>query len=418
MKTITNRFALLLIAGAIGFTACNDDDDDAAASTMTISSITTTDGTDLFGATNATGVALDQSVVIVFSSAVDATSLGSVGIYNGSTEVPSAVTSSGSTVTINPTESLFGGTMYTVQVEGVKSTDGVTAATTSVDFTTSGIGLGTAPQAGAQVMYLQLNGNYADVLGNASMTHSSNSWTEDRFGNENAALWLDGASAGPGSGDRVEFDGQFINPSMTISTWFKVNPADFTSPLVMFGLAVERGFFLEVGDNINWLKFPTSHKVSPDPAGHYFGTNWMDPNGSGDVGGSILENYSGSIAQLVTSDWAHIVMTYNAETSTKTIYVNGTLARRDNLASEPGGEWNMTDMAIADLQGGSGDPVDGIDPKLTLGYFASAANTATGWADVSNATNTFKGAMDDMRIWNVALTQQQVTQLHDAEKVQ
>jgi hypothetical protein len=154
MKIQKNKLALLLMAGVIGFTACNDDEEEAP-STMSVSSITTTDGTDLYGATNASNVGTDQSVTIVFSAAVDATSLGSVGIYNGSTEVPSAVTASGSTVSIDPTESLFGGTIYTVKVEGVKSTDGATVATTNVNFTTAGIGLGTAPQASEQIMYLQ-----------------------------------------------------------------------------------------------------------------------------------------------------------------------------------------------------------------------------------------------------------------------
>lgn len=405
------------MAGVIGFTACNDDEEEAP-STMSVSSITTTDGTDLYGATNASNVGTDQSVTIVFSAAVDATSLGSVGIYNGSTEVPSAVTASGSTVSIDPTESLFGGTIYTVKVEGVKSTDGATVATTNVNFTTAGIGLGTAPQASEQIMYLQLNGNYADVLGNANMANASNSWTVDRFGEADGAIWLDGAAGGPGTGDMVEFSGDFINPSMTVSTWFKVNPADFPGSLVMFGLAVERGFFLEVGGNIEWLKFATSHKVSPDPGSHFFGTAWTDPNGSGNVGDAILANYSGSITDLVTSEWAHIVMTYDATTSIKSIYVNGTLARQDDLAWDPTSEWNLGDLAIADQADGTGDPIAGIDPKLTLGYFCSAANTATGWADAANATNTFKGAMDDFRIWDVALTQQQVVQLFDAEKVQ
>jgi hypothetical protein len=250
------------------------------------------------------------------------------------------------------------------------------------------------------------------------MANASNSWTVDRFGEADGAIWLDGAAGGPGTGDMVEFSGDFINPSMTVSTWFKVNPADFPGSLVMFGLAVERGFFLEVGGNIEWLKFATSHKVSPDPGSHFFGTAWTDPNGSGNVGDAILANYSGSITDLVTSEWAHIVMTYDATTSIKSIYVNGTLARQDDLAWDPTSEWNLGDLAIADQADGTGDPIAGIDPKLTLGYFCSAANTATGWADAANATNTFKGAMDDFRIWDVALTQQQVVQLFDAEKVQ
>jgi hypothetical protein len=418
MKIQKKIIGMLMMAGLIGFTACNDDEDDDTPSAMSISSIETTDGTDLFGATNASDVALDQSVIITFSAAVDATSLANVGIFNGSTAVASSVTASGSTVTIDPTDNLFGGTIYTVKVQGVKSTAGATVSTANVNFTTSGIGLGTAPQAEAQITYLQLNGNFADVLGNATLGNASNTWVEDRFGNINGALWLNGASGGPGTGDMVEFSGDFINPSMTISTWFKVNPADFTGSRVMFGLAVERGFFLEVGGNIDWLKYATSHKVSPDPGNHFFGTAWTDPNGSGNVGNAILANYSGSINALVTSEWAHIVMTFDATTSIKSIYVNGTLVRQDDLNWDAASEWNLTDLAIADQADGTGAAIDGIDPKLTLGYFCSVANTATGWANAATAENTFKGAIDDYRIWDVALTQAQVLQLFDAEKVQ
>lgn len=417
MKIKSNHFAMLIVAAAIGFTACSDDDDEAP-SAMSISSITTTDGTDLFGATTATSVATDQSIKIVFNSTVNPGSLGSVELLNGGNEVPSLITASGNTVTIEPEEDLFGGTGYTIKVEGVQSSTGATVNATSVNFTTSGIGLGTAPQADSQTMYLQLNGNYVDVVGNASMTSATNSWTEDRFGNPDGALWLGGAASGPGSGDRVEFSGSFIYPSMTISTWFKVDPADFPESLMMFGLAVERGYFLEVGGGINWLKYPTSHKVSPDPANHNFGTNWVDPNGSGNVGDAILANYSGSIADLVTSDWAHIVMTYDATTSIKTIFVNGTVAIRIDLNWDPTSEWQLTDMAIADQAGGSGDPISGLDLKLSLGFAGSEANTATGWADVATAENTFKGAIDDFRIWNVSLTSQQAVQLYNAEKVQ
>ncbi len=73
----------------------------------------------------------------------------------------------------------------------------------------------------------------------------------------------------------------------------------------------------------------------------------------------------------------------------------------------------MTDLAFGVSQ--DGNPVSGLVENLTLGYLASTANTATGWAIYSEATNTFKGGMDDFRLWNVALTGEQVNTLFNAE---
>lgn len=403
-----------LMAGAVAFTACNGDDEETPAS-LTVSSIKTLDGTDLYGATSAVNVGTDQSIVITFSAAVNPSSLGGVALKNGSNTVDAALVAAGSIVTIDPTSELFGGTIYTVEISGVQSVDGGTSGNVSTTFTTAGIGLGTAPQSDAQTTYFQFNGNYADVLGLATLVNSQNSWVDDRFGATSSALYLNGAMS-PGTGDIVEFNGDFIHESMTISTWFKVNPADYTGSRAMFGLAVERGYFMEVGGDIAWLKLATSHQVSPDPANHYFATAWTDPNGDGQTNESVLVDYLGSIASLVTSDWAHLVMTFDAATSVKTIYVNGTIAMQVDLNVDPLSEWNLGAMGIGNQADGTGDPVEGISENLAFGFLCAPSNTATGWANYAGAENTFKGAIDDFRIWDVSLSTEQVTALYNAEK--
>ncbi|NEN24598.1 hypothetical protein G3O08_13905 [Cryomorpha ignava] len=421
MNVLKLKSLIWLMAGVLVFSACKDDDTEDP--TLAVSSITTTDGTDLYGATSATTVGTDQNILIGFSGTINGSTLGNVKLKNGDNTVASSVTASGSTVTIDPTEPLFGGTVYTVQINGVQSTDGATSGNVSTSFTTAGIGLGTAPQAGNQRMYLQLNGNVVDVTGNAAAGFTQVSYTTDRFGNENSAAYFGGSFGAPGTGDIVELSGDnFLFPSMTYSLWVKIDHADYPEGQSkrVFGIGVERGYFLELGDNgVAWMKVATSHEVSPDPANISFATSWSDNiNGGGNTDDLTLVNYTGSISNdiMTSNDWHQIIMSYNAETTMKSIYVDGTLIAQYNLSwnSDPTFEYNMKDMAFNDLSGI--EPVVGLDKTLALGFTSSRANTATGWSIYTNEQNTYKGSMDDFRIWNVALTPEQASGLYTAEK--
>ncbi len=172
---------------------------------------------------------------------------------------------------------------------------------------------------------------------------------------------------------------------------------------------------MELGGNLKWCKFATSHKIDPDPNKHYYGTAWTDPNGDGNVGGKILYDFSGDMATVMGNKWVMLTMTFDASTSIKTIYFDGVKNMQVDLDLNST-EWNLADMEIASKAGGTGDPIKGIDPVLTFGYFCSRANTATGWTNYSNAKNTFKGAIDDFRIFNVALTESEVADLYKSEK--
>lgn len=410
------------MAGVLVFSACKDDEE-TVEPTLAVSSITTTDGTDLYGSTSATTVGTDQNIIIGFSSTVNASSLTNVKLKNGENTVASSVTASGSSVTIDPTEPLFGGTIYTVQINGVSSTDGATSGNVSASFTTAGIGLGSVPQAANQRMYLQLNNNVVDVTGNATTGFTQLEYTTDRFGVENSAAYFGGSFGAPGTGDIVELSGDnFLFPSMTYSLWIKIDHADYPEGQSkrVFGIGVERGYFLELGDNgVAWMKVATSHEVDPDPANIHYATSWSDNiNGGGNTDDLTLVNYTGSISNdiMTSNDWHQIVMSYNAESTMKSIYVDGTLIAQYNLSwnSDPAFEYNMKDLAFNDLNGP--DPVVGLDKSLALGFTSTRANTATGWSLYENEQNTFKGGMDDFRIWNVALTQEQVGTLYTAEK--
>lgn len=399
MKTTLKALILLLITGSMIFTACKKDETNPV---ITLSSLKS-GSTDLYGATTATGVSVTESIIAVFSTSVDASTANTTNItlVRGTVSETLTITTSGSTVTIDPTSDLITGTSYTLKISGLKSDKGESLSAVTVSFTTAGVGLDTPPQKEAQVMYLQLNGTVADLTANATVASEQVAWTTDRFGTANGAADFRGATA-PGNGDLIELSGStFINASTTISVWYKIDVNNYIAPgnKPMFGIAAENGYFFEMGDGASgpgWIKFTTDHIVSPDPMNHLFGTAWNDINGSQVVGGNITYAFAGSVTDLVKDTWHLFTVTYDNTTYLKTIFMDGVKIQQWNLM-DANGEWNLKDVAL-------NTTVAGVDPKLALGYFCSKANTATGWADFATSSNAFKGFLDDFRIFNKALT--------------
>ncbi len=416
MNFFKNRFALLMLSGVVLFTACSDDEEDAPAA-MAVSTITTTDGTNLYGSSFASGIAADQDITIGFSAGVDNTSLSEVKLLNGSNEVAASITASGNNVTIAPDDNLFGGTLYVVQVNGVKSTEGVAAGNVNTQFTTAGIGLGTAPNPAAQQVYLQLNGSVSDVTGNATVERDDVSYGEDRFGEADGAAYFSGMPGGANA-DLIVLDGaNFISPSTTVSIWFSVDHADFPvgTSRHLFGLAAQNGFFFELGNNLDWIKMASHHMVSPDPNEIGSATAWGDNiNGGGNVGGFTIENFEGDISEVVTSgSWHQMVLSFDNATSAKNIYIDGVAITKYDINNnpDPAFGFNMVDMMF-------NSSATNADGKFAIGFNASDDNAVDTWNTFEGNNNTFKGYVDDLRIWNVALTAEQVTSLYNDEKVQ
>ena len=417
MKNSIKILLSLIVIWNLVFIGCKKSD---SVPDLTLDSLKT--GTiDLYGATSATGVPVGGDIVATCNTNVTAATATSsnISLKRGTVDVDITVTVSGKKITIHPASALLTGTKYTLVLKNLSSDSNKTLSDVTSIFTTTGVGLDTPPQAASQVMYLQLNGNINDVTGNATKAFEQITYTTDRFGTANAAASFNGGTAA-GNGDIVELSGStFINASTTLSVWFKVANTDYAGlgSRIMFGMASERGMFLELGGDLAWMKFATDHKISPDPKSHYFGTAWDDPNGGGRTGTPMIgTEYKGKIADLIKDKWSQLVMTFDALTSTKTIFINGVNIYKKSLVNAP--EWTLKDMAIADKADGTGAAVTGIDPKFTLGFFCSRANTATGWTTYSTATNTFKGSLDDFRIYNKALTDSEVTSLYNSEKAQ
>ena len=389
---------------AMGLVACKEDE----APELTVQTMTA-GSADLNGSTSATNVATNSPIVVTFSTDVDASTATDANIslirtFDNS-QVTKTMVVSANTVTITPTANFNEGDQYKVSItNGLKSTGGKSLTALDRTFGTVGIGLGTAPQSSTQTLYVQFNGTIVDLTGNATKASEKVAFTNDRFGKANGAAQFRGATTA-GSGDLVELSGtKFISPSMTLSVWFYINQTDYVAPgnKPMLGLAGNNGYFIEIGDgptSPNWLKPATNHMVSPDPQNHVYATSWGDFS---------TTTAGGPVSALTTTGWHQLVFTYDNATYLKTTYFDGVKVKELNLLDAVNNEWNLKDMKLNALAG--------VDGKLALGYFASKANTNPDWAIFANATNTFKGSMDDLRIFTKALSATEVTALYTAEK--
>lgn len=430
MKKVKLILNMIMLAGMITTTSlvmvsCDDDDD--APGALTVESITAS-GTnldtgdpvsdiDLYGATSAEDVPLDPTIEVTFNKDVDAATVTTTNftVTGGNTPPTVNVSAADEVVTITFEEELERGTEYTLTANtGLKAEDGgPLQSQASITFRTAGRAEVTPPQAESQIAYWNFDGTADAAVGDFTTAFEQVAYETDRFGYVNSAANFRGATAN-GNGDIIEIESseELITPSRTITTWFKVDGADYSGSRFMMGMAVERGFFFELGSGeIAWLKLATNHLLNPDPNGHVFGVNWSDPNGDGAIGGQVLFDYEGSISELITDgEWHQLAVTFDAATAMKTIYLDGSMLMQIDIDAETT-EWFLKDMAINDVGAG-----DNLDTKLTFGYAGSRANTITDWANYANAQNTYKGLMDDVRIFGVALSEAEIQALYDDEK--
>lgn len=413
--------AIALLGVVFTLTSCEKDEDDPAALTLTALTAGTSN---LNGATSANDVPLDATITATFSADIDPATATNETIsltrdYDDS-DVAKTIAVDGNTITISLVEDLYAGDQYTIAVtNGLKSLEGQAITAFERSFSTPGVGVGTAPQASSQVLYLQFSDEIVDLTGNATTASEKVAYTTDRFGNENSAADFRGTTGEAGTGDIVELSSdELIHPSMTVSLWTKMNPADFPegTSRPIFGYNIFYGYQLEIGNNLAYMVNVTRHLVDPDPNSHFTAGDNLDPNGDGSVGGETTFDYTGSIAELVSNKWVQIVMTFDAATSVKTFYVDGVKIMEKDLDLTTDDEWSMKDIKLGDQQDGSGDPRTGLGDKLALGWWVDKSFTTEEWAQYSGSTKTFKGQLDDFRMWDKALTATEVTALYNAEK--
>ena len=102
--------------------------------------------------------------------------------------------------------------------------------------------------------------------------------------------------------------------------------------------------------------------------------------------------------------WNHIVVTLNATTKELKFFVNGTLTKT----------WTESNKGIGPL-------LQTLTPSpqpFIIGGVATDAELAANFMEWTTAANLgyFKGAIDELKIYNIALSDGQVSKLYNDEK--
>jgi hypothetical protein len=122
------------------------------------------------------------------------------------------------------------------------------------------------------------------------------------------------------------------------------------------------------------------------------------------VDGGIIDADNESDNSIVAGSWNHIVITLNGTTKELKFFVNGTLTKT----------WTSTTKGIGPLTQTLADPA--AQPFI-IGCVATDAQLATwSWTETPTSLGYFKGAIDELKIYNIALADGQVAKLYKEEK--
>jgi hypothetical protein len=210
------------------------------------------------------------------------------------------------------------------------------------------------------------NGNANDESGNGiNGTAIGATLTTNRFGNSNSAYAFNGSSNVINCGNSTNALLN-LNSSITISAWVNAS---------CFGCG-------------NYANMIVSKHRSSGPNGYVFGF-W---NG-GMINYQATPNFdastypAGQSGFITTNVWRHCILKYDASSTSLYYYLNGILVDTKLLAFNVTS--NTDDLVFGAQRNGAG----------------------TGYLDF------FSGKLDDIGIWNRALTQQEITNLYNSSSV-
>ncbi len=447
---------VILFTTGLFILACSDDNPEPMENPMFNLLSLSADGIDLAGVNAAIDVPEDAVITATFSTPVNASSATNSNFLISNSDsgetADYSVTASGSVVTITPTAGWDAGSRFNISLSNsISGTNGVAYSGNDLSFRTAGIFV---PMSDAQVLAIDFDGSSAvDEAGGLTVnTVGTLSYTEDRRGTANGAAYFDG------QGNLVEISGSddLIPGSATISFWFKSDLSDYDggadtgNPQTRFvmGLGVERGYFLEIGRRSNdpsadaygetFLKYATNHvNIGNNGSAVPKATAWSEINSQINVNYSVDDMQSGwsfSIDELrqdppnrdfVTNQtmgkWTHLVLVFDATMQTKTFYIDGEKWATFTWLNS-GTDWLFSDLSLK-TENNDGSAVEGIVPTLALGFAGAQNNTSTGWAnwETHNANPAeskkfFKGAIDQFRIFDISLSDADVSELYNNEK--
>ena len=408
-------FPSLLLAGAmVVFSSCKKDED---PSQVTVSSVKS--GTqELAGSTSADKVSVSSNIVVTFNKAVNALTAADFSLTPaGGTAATLVVSGSGTAFTLDPSGDLLTGTSYTLAIKNtVKGTDGGTFPGQSITFKTDGLSNVTPPQATHQLAYFGFNKTVNSSVGTWTVENVSSTYATDRGGFANSAVAFNGTT------DIIEVanGAALFGSSSTWSFWVW---ADTTSGHGLFCMGINgfKGSQIEIDGKCNTIKNAASFiTASGDATAEDI---WFNGEGATkDNGGWQGWNFNtdlrptGGLKTAMAMKWVQVVYTYDAATRLRTFYLNGVKMMQTDFNLWPAGDAKLTVSGQKAYDG----PAPEFSTKFAFGF---AKDRSAGlwasepWGDYNQpGANHFKGRLDDVRFFDVALTPAEITTLYNAEK--
>jgi hypothetical protein len=395
---------------------CKDDEPDF----MQVVSVTTDAGMELTGSA-ATGVPITGSVIVTFNKAVSAPSAdqSSIALMAGDILVPSTLTVNDKSITLKPDAKMIVGSTYTISIStNLKAQDGASAATKAVDFKTFGRANVIPPRLASQLSYFPFTESMTDEGGSHTPVAADIkdlTYGMDRFG----FAGLAGNFNGTTTLVEIPHGELYMTNNFTLSVWFKAN-SEKNGQFVL-GLSAWKGFNLELATDWSWVKltaqYANANNTSDSEDNIFSGTGETKDNGGwqGTTFQKDVQPHGGGVGTMYFKDkWVHLVCTYDAVNKLSTLYLNGEKVNQFDFNLWPSDNIKRTTTGLKF----AGNLTSGGN-KLALGFIQGSMNRIIQdtWADPADIySNHFKGLMDDVRIFKVVLTSEEVAILYAAEK--
>ncbi len=420
IKLISNSLWTLVLVAAVSFVVSCGGSDEEAAVELTLTSLNAGDD-DLNGATSPDGVSVTSVISGVFSTDLDPGTVSSnITLVNDFDDASVAInaTAAGRALTITPAEPLSGGSLYILTLKaGLASTKGKTLGTDIVrTFTTVGA---FTPQNVIAHWTFEENANdqVGDFDANAEI---SITYTDSR----NAAAGKAATFDGDVSIIEVPYAAELMNRAdFTLSYWAKTNSeghvnetGDPTGHFVM-GLGAFHGFQTEITGSYRDFKVASTMEYGDGTTGTGGDLVW---NGDGKTKdnegwqGTTFSKANGDLSTLLKDVWVHVTFVYSGTLKYRELYINGDLKKRQEFALWPSTEKDPTAVGLKFDNSGE------VENVLAFGFVQSRGGTLWStetWGNYDLPTaQHFKGKLDDVRMFSVAVTAEEIKKMYDSEK--
>lgn len=241
-------------------------------------------------------------------------------------------------------------------------------------------------------LYLNAGWHFDEGTGNIATAYSTvkhvGTFTKGNatiFG-ANALLptWVDGIKGGKaiyldkGAHLEVPYTTSFLPASLSIAVWIK--------PLELY----ENNYILS-------QNYWNGYKLQTQGGGKPFFTYKK-------VDGGIIDADNETDHSIVAGQWQQVVISLNSTTKELKFYVNGALTKT----------WTESNKSIGPLIQTLTNP---SPQPFLIGCVATDAEVATwSWSETPTSLGYFKGAIDELKIYNIALSDGQVSKLYNSEK--